>query len=203
MGDVSTLTSAVINAWGCVCIHSNVLHQLEAVGLCRLVQNDYYWVYFVFWRGIHYATLAIFSTVVGRHVFLLNKPKLHTKQLNVLISDGLCAVIDWTLSFRTWARFKDVKVLLIVQIIYKSVIFRLWMISKFSKWSLSLHISQISFPSSLSFLQVKQSRDVLGMGAPALSYSFPFSNKADNHLFPNHISMPVMRGVSQPLEYDP
>lgn len=32
---------------------------------------------------------------------------------------------------------------------------------------------------------------------------FLSSTKADNHSFPDHISMPVMRGVSQPLEYDP
>lgn len=52
-------------------------------------------------------------------------------------------------------------------------------------------------------LQVNWSGGCRGSWAPASSCSFALSNKADNHLFPNHISMLVMREVSQPLEYDP
>lgn len=41
----------------------------------------------------------IHAVFEGRNISLLNKPGLHTKQLNVLISNGQCAVIDGMLYF--------------------------------------------------------------------------------------------------------
>lgn len=64
--------SAVINAWGCVCMHSNVLHQSGAVGLCRLVQNYcskcilYCWGDFIMWYSsgcLLWGDIAAYKTV--------------------------------------------------------------------------------------------------------------------------------------------
>lgn len=63
----------------------------------------------------------------------------------------------------------------------------------------SLHVSH--FPSVTAF--VPPGEPAVGVFWIVSRCSFPLSNKADNHLFLNHISIPVMRGVSQPLEYDP
>ena len=82
----------------------------------------------------------------------------------------------------------------------KAQMYWIWRLSRFLQWSLSAYLSS---PLHITSLLTPRERIGSVMGDPDLLLFFPLSNKADNHLFPNHISMPVMRGVSQPLEYDP